>query len=415
MNTFRSNLSRAAVAALAACAALPAAPEDAEAQARRRAVERPADDDRPARASQSQPQGLRVRSESLRRGGYAVVIDLDANRLYFARGRRVLWSAPVGTGTGLRLENQRGGWDFDTPNGTFHVTYKAVEPDWIAPDWYFIENKLPVPGRNDDARRFTRGLGSAAVYIGHGLAIHGTDRPELLGRRVSHGCIRLSNADALRLFHNVQVGTEVVVVGGENVEPDPDPVPPRRAPAAGTVDSRGRRIPPRDAMVVELEGEETEALLGRLDDELAQAAYTENRSDWPRVAHVLLFRGVKQEDDVALAGLLTRISRVEGAALRQEYATFVSDALSQGALRTLEVMGRLDRAERAVVARAMVDAALGLYPRQAADDASTPWPTKRAPRDVLGRLGQRGWDALRLAEQEYRDARGVVASRPAGM
>ena len=339
-----------------------------------------------------------------------MVVDLDANRLYFAKGRRVLWSAPVGTGTGMRLENDRGGWDFDTPDGTFHVTYKAREPDWIAPDWYFIENKLPVPGRNSDARRFPRGLGAAAVYIGHGLAIHGTDRPELLGRRVSHGCIRLSNADALRLFHNVQVGTEVVIVGGENVEPDDSPPPPRTTSAGGTVNSRGQRVPPRDPFVVELEEQETVDLLVRLDEELADAAVNDNRSDWPRVASVLLFRGIKDEDDRALAGLLTRIHEVGSGTLRQEYATFLSDAFTQGPLRTLEVMGRLDRADRALVARAIVDATIGLYPRQPGEDASTPWPTKRAPREVLERSGQRAWDALRVAEQTLRNGSSVAAT-----
>ena len=99
--------------------------------------------------------------QALARGGYAVVVDLDYNRLYFAKGRRVLWSAPVGTGTGMRLEHGNGEWDFATPNGTFHVTYKEIEPDWIAPDWYFVEKGLRVPPRNSDARRFPRGLGSA--------------------------------------------------------------------------------------------------------------------------------------------------------------------------------------------------------------------------------------------------------------
>jgi lipoprotein-anchoring transpeptidase ErfK/SrfK len=411
MNPIRSTFTRAAVAALAALGTLPAV--DAEAQARRREVDRPAERTAARRASDTRApaaQGLRVRSEALARGGYAVVVDLDANRLYFAKGRRVLWSAPVGTGTGLRMENARGEWDFDTPDGTFHVTYKAREPDWIAPDWYFIENKLPVPGRNAEARRFPRGLGAAAVYIGQGLAIHGTDRPELLGRRVSHGCIRLSNADALRLFHNVQVGTEVVIVGGENAEPETAPPPPRTTSAGGTVNSRGQRVPPRDPFVVELEEQETLDLLVRLDEELADAAMTENRSDWPRVASVLLFRGIKDEDDRALSGLLTRVHDLGTGNLRQEYATFLSDAFTQGPPRTLEVMGRLDRADRALVARAVVDAALGLYPRRAGEDASTPWPTRRVPREVLERSGQRAWDALRAAEQAWRAEHGTAAA-----
>jgi lipoprotein-anchoring transpeptidase ErfK/SrfK len=407
MIAFRSTFARAAVATLAALGTVPLGTDDAAAQARRRSADPPAgrSPERPAPAASSS-QGLRVRSEALRRGGYAVVIDLDANRLYFAKGRRVLWSALVGTGTGLRLDGDDGEWDFDTPNGTFHVTTKAIEPDWIAPDWYFIENGLPVPGRNDPKRRFPRGLGAAAVYIGHGLAIHGTDRPELLGRRVSHGCIRLSNADAIRLFHNVQIGTEVVVVGGHDLPPA-SPPPPRtsRSRPAGTP-------PPRDPVVVELEGEDTEVLLERLDGELFGSALAEAAGDWPRVASVLLFRGVKEGDDAALAGLLTKVEAIGDGRLRDEYATFVADAFTQGPLRTLEVLGGLDRTRRAPVARAIVDATLGLYPRQAGDDASTPWPTKRAPREVLARVGQRAWDALRLAEQDYRDERGLAVRPP---
>jgi len=252
------------------------------------------------RAAAPAGTGVRVRSEAVLRGRNVVVIDLDRNRLLFTRGRRVLWSAPVGTGTGLRLSTGREAWNFRTPNGTFHVTYKAREPDWIAPDWYFLENKLPVPEENSPRRRFPRGLGAAAVYLGDGLAIHGTDKPELLGQRVSHGCIRLSDADALRLYHNVQVGTEIMVVGGSSAPAKaPPPAPARRARATG-------EPPPRDPLVVALEREETADLLDRLDDGLVAAAFGGEAAEWPRVASVLLLRGAKQDDDQALTGLMSR-------------------------------------------------------------------------------------------------------------
>jgi hypothetical protein len=347
-------------------------------------------------------QPIRVRSEALARGGYAVVVDLDENQLYFAKGRRVLWSAPVGTGTGLRMETDRDAWDFHTPNGAYHVTHKAREPDWIAPDWYFLEHNLSVPGPNDPKRRFTRGLGAAAVYIGHGLAIHGTDKPELLGRRVSHGCIRLSDANALRLYHDVQVGTEVVIVGGTR-EAMSAPPPATRASSrpAGTP-------PPRDPFVVELEGQETNELLARLDDELVADAFAESEAKWPSVASVLLFRGVKDDDDAALAGLLTRIDDLGEGRLRDEFSAVLADAYTQGPLRTLAVLGRLDRQTREQAAQAIVRATVGLYPGSPGD-ASTPWPTKRAPREVLDdRYAQRAWDTLHDAEQEVREARGLV-------
>jgi hypothetical protein len=314
----------------------------------------------------------------------------------------VLWSAPVGTGTGLRLETDRAAWDFHTPNGTYHVGYKAREPDWIAPDWYFLEHNLPIPGPNDPKRRFTRGLGAAAVYIGRGLAIHGTDKPETLGRRVSHGCIRLSDANALRLYHDVQVGTEVVIVGGDRAPVTEPPAPARRSTRpAGTP-------PPRDPFVVELEGESTPALLARLDDELLADAFAEGDARWPSVASVLLFRGAKDGDDEALAGLLGRYDDLGPGRLKDEYAAFMADVFSQGPLRALEVLGRTDATTRRALARSIVGAALGLYPGELSA-AGTPWPTRRAPREALSdRWSQRAWDALKVAEDEYRGERGLA-------
>ncbi|HEY0017864.1 MAG TPA: L,D-transpeptidase [Longimicrobium sp.] len=344
----------------------------------------------------------RVRSAALARGGYAVVVDLDANRLHFAKGRRVLWSAPVGTGTGMRLENGRGEWDFSTPTGTFHVTYKDLEPDWIAPDWYFLENGLRVPGPDSDARRFPRGLGSAAVFIGQGLAIHGTDKPELLGQRVSHGCIRLSNADALRLFHNVQVGTEIIIVGGRNVQPAP-------APRPSSSSARRSGPPPRDPFIVELEGEDTYALLERLEDELFAAVAAGGASaKWHQVASVLMLRGAREGDDDALVGLLARVTEIGAGPLREEYATFLADAFNQGPLRTLEAMAGMDRDTRSVVARAIVESSLALYPGDP-NSVSAPWPTRRAPRTAVRRAALRAWDALQTAEGAYRERTGLAA------
>jgi lipoprotein-anchoring transpeptidase ErfK/SrfK len=348
------------------------------------------------RAAAGATQGVRVRSEAVLRGRHVVVIDLDRNRLLFTRGRRVLWSAPVGTGTGLRLAGDRGAWNFSTPNGTFHVTYKAREPDWIAPDWYFLENKLPVPPQDSPRRRFPRGLGAAAVYLGDGLAIHGTDKPELLGQRVSHGCIRLSDADALRLYHNVQVGTEVVVVGGQDLPPAAAPRRPASTRPAGTP-------PPRDPAVVALERLPTPVLLRRLDEEMFASTLVPGTVGWPRVASVLLFRGAKEDDDEAMAGLLAKVDEIGEGALRDEYATFVHDAFVQSPLRALSVLGGLERPLRAAVAEALVDAAVAVYPGEM-DDPILPWPTRRAPRTVLDAPGQRAWDALANAEQRKKSA-----------
>lgn len=38
-----------------------------------------------------------------------------------------------------------------------------------------------------------------------------TDRPDLLGQPISHGCIRMSNDDVLRLYEELEVGTPVII------------------------------------------------------------------------------------------------------------------------------------------------------------------------------------------------------------
>jgi lipoprotein-anchoring transpeptidase ErfK/SrfK len=44
-----------------------------------------------------------------------------------------------------------------------------------------------------------------------GYGIHGTPKPEEVGRTESHGCFRLANFNADRLLKMVTVGTPVIV------------------------------------------------------------------------------------------------------------------------------------------------------------------------------------------------------------
>jgi len=44
------------------------------------------------------------------------------------------------------------------------------------------------------------------------IYIHGTDEEGLLGKPVSHGCIRMGNQDIIKLFSKVEVGTLVNIV-----------------------------------------------------------------------------------------------------------------------------------------------------------------------------------------------------------
>ena len=56
-------------------------------------------------------------------------------------------------------------------------------------------------------------LGDYALDLGWtGYVIHGTNRPYGVGRRVSHGCVRLYPEDIEKLFSLVRVGTPVAFV-----------------------------------------------------------------------------------------------------------------------------------------------------------------------------------------------------------
>jgi L,D-transpeptidase ErfK/SrfK len=143
--------------------------------------------------------------------GRYVVISLDEHRLHLMEGARVIWSAQVGTGTGTRLEGAGKKWDFSTPRGMFRVQFKEKNPVWIVPEWAFIERKQPIPPIDDPKRREEGMLGTTALYLEEDIAVHGTNHPELLGQNVSHGCIRMTNEAARRLYHEVEIGTPVII------------------------------------------------------------------------------------------------------------------------------------------------------------------------------------------------------------
>jgi hypothetical protein len=316
--------------------------------------------------------------------GAFVHIDLDDNILRFMHGDVVLWQAPVGTGTGLRLRGEDGDWEFSTPRGVYEVKFKEELPVWYLPDWFYVEKNLPVPPASDPSRRLPGQLGVAAVYLGEEIAIHGTERPELLGQRVSHGCIRLGNKFAQRLYHNVQIGTPIVIVGGErwdNVPPGPttNPGAPRPRPADT------------------LAGVPSPDLVARLRAELEA---NDRDGDWVPLASRLITRGLR-EDSTAMRGLL----RLAGTATRDplafEFATFLADAYARGSWIAVVSLARIEEPARERATAAIVEATMALYAGSLQDEGA-PWPTRRVHDSALGPEGRSGWDALASAEQSYR-------------
>jgi hypothetical protein len=153
----------------------------------------------------------RYRDPPVNVDGRYVVISLDEHRLSVMEGAWVIWSTAVGTGTGTRLEGAGQKWDFSTPRGMFRVQAKEKDPVWIVPEWAFIERKQPIPPIDSPKRREVGMLGTSAIYLEEDIAVHGTNHPELLGQNVSHGCIRMTNEAARRLYHEVEIGTPVII------------------------------------------------------------------------------------------------------------------------------------------------------------------------------------------------------------
>ncbi|HKQ60123.1 MAG TPA: L,D-transpeptidase [Candidatus Polarisedimenticolaceae bacterium] len=145
--------------------------------------------------------------------GTYLVIDQTNNRLYVKNGDKVQFQAVCSAGSGMLLREQREGgrsWIFDTPRGAFKVLNKLQDPVWKKPDWAFVEEGKPIPVRAED--RFEYGvLGEYALYFGNGYMIHGTLYERLLGRSVTHGCIRLGKDDLARVWHDAPIGTTIFI------------------------------------------------------------------------------------------------------------------------------------------------------------------------------------------------------------
>jgi L,D-transpeptidase YbiS len=170
----------------------------------------PAVEDAPA--LQAENRQLEKKIEKLRPKGLFLVVDTGRNRLTVHDGAKVVREIVVSCGSGGVLEDPKGGrtWVFDTPRGERQVKSKAKHPTWIKPDWAFIEEGEAIPKKYDD--RVEEGvLGDYALGIGNGYFLHGTLYTRLLGRNVTHGCVRIGDADLEYLYKTVPLGTKVYI------------------------------------------------------------------------------------------------------------------------------------------------------------------------------------------------------------
>ena len=199
-----------------------------------------------------------------------IVVSIEDHKLWLKLRDSVLFTTGVATGSGKVLEGGSAGsqWKFETPRGRLVVQAKEEDPAWIPPDWHFVEQarkrglgivrlnrgqaipasdgseiavagadivrrypdgrvepvgegkegreivaggNLVIPPFGTNQRKYKGVLGTHRLVLGDGYALHGTDKPETIGRSVSHGCVRLRNEDIATLYGMVEVGTPVYI------------------------------------------------------------------------------------------------------------------------------------------------------------------------------------------------------------
>jgi lipoprotein-anchoring transpeptidase ErfK/SrfK len=121
---------------------------------------------------------------------HRVEIDPQAFKFTVFDGDKVLRTGKVATGED----------GTPTPAGRFYFT-ELVEPP--NPDGDYGAYAFGLSGFSPTLKTFAGGPGQ--------LAVHGTNKASALGRKVSHGCVRVSNDDITWMAKNLAIGTPVVV------------------------------------------------------------------------------------------------------------------------------------------------------------------------------------------------------------
>jgi lipoprotein-anchoring transpeptidase ErfK/SrfK len=132
---------------------------------------------------------IRARDVELAPVTTRIEVDISERRVtLYDHGRRVL-SATAAVGAART----------PTPTGSYYVNQRLVPYDARGP---FGPGAIGISAFSNVLTGWTQG---------GPIAIHGTNRPELIGQAVSNGCIRVRNDLLRRLFERTRAGTPVTV------------------------------------------------------------------------------------------------------------------------------------------------------------------------------------------------------------
>ena len=130
---------------------------------------------------------VRATDVGLRRVRTRIVVDLGDRTVSMRRNGRLV----------IRTAAAIGAPDTPTPTGRYYVNQRLVAPDPSGP---FGPGAVGVSAFSPVLQYWAQG---------GPIAIHGTNQPYLLGRAVSHGCVRIRNDVLVRLYRLADEGTPV--------------------------------------------------------------------------------------------------------------------------------------------------------------------------------------------------------------
>lgn len=138
---------------------------------------------------------------------YRVRVDLTARWLSVYRRGRWLTAVPIGVGRAVT----------PTPAGLYYITELLRQAN---PRGAYGPFAFGLSGHSNVLHEFASGDGR--------IGIHGTNNPAGIGRRVSHGCIRVRNRTIVRLARMLPLGTPVQIARPRAVHRARHAVPRRR-------------------------------------------------------------------------------------------------------------------------------------------------------------------------------------------
>ena len=90
-------------------------------------------------ALQSQVQTIERQTDDVPDTGETIIISTAENKLYVRNGGQTIFEAICSTGKGTTLAIDGKTMIFDTPIGKLRVVGKEENPQWVPPDWHYVE------------------------------------------------------------------------------------------------------------------------------------------------------------------------------------------------------------------------------------------------------------------------------------